>query len=374
LLVSAALCLRSLLNAQSVEVGFDVRNRVTAEVNLKDYGYSNEQVNRFNVVFAQRLAALPGIESVSFADHLPLDARFLGLTYNVEGHEPPPGQDGFPLQTFEVGPGYFRAMGTALLRGREFALSDRAGAPEVAIVNQAAANLFWPGEEAIGRRLVEGTPGEGTAFEVIGLVETGRYRTLSENPRPVVFRSRLQHPGPRSTFVAHVRGAVPTALGALRATQRVLDPRLSFSRLGTLEQHLSLALFPARATGLSFSVLGAVALLLALAGLSGVIAYSVSRRTPEFGVRMALGATRANVRGMVLRQGLRLAGAGIVAGLVAAVLVTRLLRGLLYGISPTDPATFIAVPCLLMAVSIVACLLPARRAANVDPIEALRYE
>jgi predicted permease len=374
LLVSAALCLRSLLNAQRVAVGFEVRNRVTAEVNLKDYGYSSQQVERFNAALSERLAAVPGIESVAFADYLPLDARFLGIGYSAEGHPPPAGQEGFLLQTFDVGPGYFRAMGTSLLQGREFAPSDRAGAPQVAIVNEAAASLFWPGEPAIGHRFSEGKPGEGDTYEVIGVAETGRYRTLSEDPRPVVFRSRLQHPGPRSTFVAEANGDVQTALRAFRTAQQQLDPRLSFSRLGSLQQHLSLALFPARATGSLFGVLGAVALLLAVSGLSGVIACSVSRRTGEFGIRMAVGATRADVLRMVLRQGLGLAGLGIAAGLVAAPLATRLLRSLLYGIDPMDPATFVAVPLLLMMVSVVACLFPARRAASIDPIEAVRSE
>jgi predicted lysophospholipase L1 biosynthesis ABC-type transport system permease subunit len=244
----------------------------------------------------------------------------------------------------------------------------------VAIINQALADQFWPGQDAVGHRLFEGEPGEGDAYEIVGVVETGRYRTLSENPRPVVFRSRLQHPGPRTTFVAHARGDVQAVLAAMRIAQQELDPRLSFARLGTLEQHLSLALFPARATGLLFSLFGAVALLLAVSGLSGVIAYSVSRRTGEFGIRMVLGASRANVLRMVLRQGLQLAGLGIGIGLMAALAVTRLLRGLLYSVSPTDPATFVAVPVLLMVVSLLACLVPARRAAKVDPMEALRYE
>jgi putative ABC transport system permease protein len=374
LLVAGALCLRSLLNAQSVQIGFNVENRVTAEVNLKDYGYSSEEVERFNAAFVQRVAAVPGIEAVSVADYLPLDARFLGITFNAESHEPPPGDDGFTVQTFDVGPGYFQTMGTILLKGRAFTPSDRKGAPQVAIVNQAMADQLWPDQDAVGRRLFEGKPGEGDTYEIVGIVETGKYRTLGENATPVVFRCRLQHPGPRSTFVADVSGDSQAALAALRHVQHEIDPRLAFSRLGTLEEHLSLALFPARTTGLLFSLFGAVALLLAVSGLFGVIAYSVSRRTREFGIRMALGATRRTVLRIVLQQGLKLAGLGIGIGLVAALAATRLLRSLLYGISPMDPATFVAVPILLTAVSLLACLLPSLRAARVDPVEALRYE
>jgi predicted permease len=374
LLIAGSLCLRSLFNAQHVKLGFKIENRVTAEVNLKDYGYSAEQMKQFNDAFLERVAALPVIESVAILDYLPLDTRYLGITYNVEGREPPPGQEGQNLQTFDVGAGFFGTMGTVLLRGREFVPSDREGAALAAIINQTMADQFWPGQEAVGRRLFEGKPGEGDSYEIVGVVETGKYRTLGENERPVVFRARLQHPRPRSTFVAHVRGDSQAALGAIREAVRELDARLSLSRLETLDRHLALALFPARTTGLLFSVFGAVALLLAVSGLFSVIAYSVSQRTREIGVRMALGASRRNITRMVVRQGVKLAGFGIGAGLVASLAATRLIHGLLYGVSPMDPVTFVAVPSLLLTVSLLACLLPARRAASVDPMEALRTE
>ena len=374
LLIAGTLCLRSLFNAQSVPTGFQLQNRVTAEVNLKDYGYSQEQIEKFNVNFVEHLVALPDFQSVSFADYLPLDTRLLSLGYRVEGHETAPGQDGIAFQTFDVGPGYFETMGTTLLKGREFAWLDREGAGHVAIINQAMADQFWPGQDPIGRHLFEQGPGTGTEYEIVGLVETGKYRTLGENPHPVVFRSRLQHEGPRTTFVAHTRGDSQGALAAIRAVVRDLDPRLSLSRLGSLEKHLALALFPARTTGWLFSVLGAVALLLAISGLSGVIAYSVSQRTREIGIRMALGAQRKEVLEMVLWQGVKLTGAGILAGLAGALAVTRLLRSLLLGVHPLDPITFVAVPLLLVAVALLACWVPARRATKVDPMTALRCE
>src|SRR5437016_1032469 len=374
LLIASSLCVRSLFNAQNVRLGFKIENRVTAEVNLKDYGYSAEQMKQFNDRFLERVAALPGIESVAIADYLPLDSRYLGITYNVEGREPPPRQEGYALQTFDVGASYFATMGTALLRGREFAPSEREGAALAAIINQTMADQFWPGQDAVGRRLFEGKPGQGDSYEIIGVVETGKYRTLGENQRPVVFRSRLQHPRPRSTFVAHVRDDPHTALNAIREATRALDPRLSLSPLETLDRHLALALFPARTTGLLFSVFGAVALLLAVSGLFGVIAYSVSQRTREIGVRMALGASRRNVVNMVLRQGLILAGAGTLIGLAGAFAATRLLRSLLLGVSSMDPITFVMVPLLLLVVALLACLIPARRAARTDPMVALRYE
>src|SRR5205807_8431426 len=189
---SGALCLRSLFNAQSVNLGFQVRNRVTAEVNLKDYGYSIEQIEQFNERFLERVAALPGVQSVCFANYLPLDTRYLGISFNVEGRESPPDPNGFPFQTFDVGPGYFATLGTTLLKGREFDSRDRKGLPQVAVIKRALAEQFWRGQAAVGRHLFEGKPGEGDTYEIIGVVENGKYRTLGENPHPVVFRCRLQ--------------------------------------------------------------------------------------------------------------------------------------------------------------------------------------
>jgi predicted permease len=374
LLIAGALCLRSLFNAQRVNLGFDAQNRVTAEINLKDYGYSVEQVNEFNAGFIERVAAFPNVQSVAVADFLPLDSRYLGISYNMEGREPPPGQEGFGIQTFNVGPDYFATMGTRLIKGREFTALDRQDAPVIAVINQALADQFWPGKDPIGRRLTEGNIGQGTSYEIVGVVETGKYRTLDENPQPVVFRCRLQERGPRSTFVAQVRGDPQSTLVAIRGVVQELDSRVSLSRLGTLEQHLALALFPTRTTGLLFSLFGAAGTLLAVSGLLGVIAYSVSQRTREIGIRVALGAQRNDVQGMVVRQGMKLVAIGILVGLGGAVAATRLLRNLLFGVSPIDPVTFALVPILLSAVALLACYIPARRAAKVDPMVALRYE
>ena len=374
LLIAGTLCLRSLLNAQRVELGFRLEDRITAEMNLKDYGYSAEQTERFNQQLMERLSASPSVQSAAYADYLPLDTRLLALGYSLDGRQPPPGQESFVLQTFDVGPGYFAAMGTHVLRGREFVERDREGAPAVAIVNQALADELFPGQEPIGRSLFEGKPGQGTAYEIVGVVESGKYRSLGEAPRPVVFRSRLQHGGPRSTLVVHARGGAAAALVAIRGAVRDLDPRLSLARLGTLDQHLALALFPARTTGLLLGVFGLVALLLAISGLFGVISYSVSQRTREIGIRMAIGAQRSEVVRMVVRQGMRLAAVGLLLGFGGALAVTRFLRGFLYGVSPIDPVTFVLVPLMLALVALLACLIPARRASRVEPTVALRCE
>src|SRR5207249_7857119 len=246
LLIAGALCLRSLFNAQHVDLGFKIQNRIMAEVSLKNFGYTQEQIDRFNDSFLERVATLTGIESVALADYLQLDTRVLGFDSTFEGREPPPGQDGFQLQTFNVGPNFFATMGTSLLQGREFRPGDRAGAPPVIIINQTMAEKFWPGENPVGRHVTRGKGDQLESFEIVGVVETGKYRTLGEGPQPVVFRSRLQERGARSTFVAHIRGDARSAMMGMQKVVQGLDTRLALNRLGTLEQHLALALFPAR--------------------------------------------------------------------------------------------------------------------------------
>jgi ABC-type lipoprotein release transport system permease subunit len=214
----------------------------------------------------------------------------------------------------------------------------------------------------------------GNAREIIGVVQTGRYRTLGEDPRPAFFDCFLQQVPPRATLVAHVQSDPQGAIIAIRDAMQELDSRLALSSAGTMEQHLTLALFPVRTSGMLLGVLGVVAMVLAVSGLFGVIAYSVSQRTREVGIRMALGAQRRQVRQLVLRQGMKLAFLGVGLGLLAAVGATRMLRNLLFGISPLDPVTFIVIPLLLLLVAWMACWLPARRAALVDPMVALRSE
>jgi predicted permease len=374
LLLAATLCLRSLVNARAFNPGFAVKDRVAADFNLNHFGYTPDQAKDFYTRLIARVQALPGVGSAALASHLPLGTQRSNGNFQLEGQEVPPGEQGFFFEQFSVGPGYFATMGTALLQGREFTEVDREGAPRVAIINEAAARRYWPGQNPIGRRLFAGGPGPGNALEIVGVVPTGRYRTLGEEPKPVFYGCFLQGQHLGGTLIAHVQGAPGPALTAIRSATQELDSRLTLTRLTTLEQHLSLALFPVRTSGLLLGVLGIVALVLAVSGLFGVIAYSVSQRTREVGIRMALGAQQRDVLRLVLRQGLKLAGIGVGLGLLGALAATQLLRSLLFGINPTDPATFLVIPLLLLAVAWVACWLPARRAARVDPMEALRTE
>jgi predicted lysophospholipase L1 biosynthesis ABC-type transport system permease subunit len=244
----------------------------------------------------------------------------------------------------------------------------------VAIINEAAASLYWPGQNPIGQRVLDGGPSEGGGLEIVGVVETGQYRSLGEEPKPALYECFLQGAPLGGTLVAHVTGAPGPALAAVRLATQEMDSRLALTRAMSLERHLTMALFPVRTSGMLLGALGVVALVLAVSGLFGVIAYSVSQRTREVAIRIALGAQQTVVQRMVLRQGMKLAGLGVILGWVGALALTRLLRHVLFGVSPTDPLVFTCIPVLLLAVAFLACWLPARRAARVCPMVALRDE
>ncbi len=370
LLVSGGLCLRSLLNAQAINPGFQVGHRLIATLDLQSLNYSPDAGRRFYEQLLERIKALPGVLSASLATYLPLGGVSSATGVKVPGHPPLPGQDGFPVQHFDLGPGYFVTMGTPLLRGREFTERDREGAPPVVVINQAFANRFWPHQDPVGQQVMVGN----RPSRIIGVVATGKYRSLSEPPHAVLFQPFFQQYQSKATIVVHTAGKPESLAAAVRGAVARLNPNLALSYLGTLEQHLAFALFPVRVTGILLGLVGCLGLFLAVLGLSRVVAYSIAQRTREIGVRMALGATRGDVLRLVVGEGARLSFWGIGIGLVLALALTRFLSGLLYGISPTDLTTFLFVSVLLVLATLLASYLPARRASLVDPMEALRYE
>ncbi|HEV8132145.1 MAG TPA: ABC transporter permease [Acidobacteriota bacterium] len=374
LLIAAGLCLKSFLRAQSIDPGFEIRNRLAVTFDLRTLAYSEQQGRQFYERLLERVRALPSVESAALADYLPLGTASRGTSVSIEGHTPPPGQEGIPINTFDVGPDYFRAMGTPVLRGREFGRKDDASAPRVVIINEAIASRFWRGRDPVGLRLKAGAPGGWQNYEIIGVVKTGKYRTLSENPRPFAYFSLLQRYHSKQTLIAHTADDPRSVMAAVQREVRSLDPNLAIVEMVTLQQHMAFALFTAQVTGTLLSALGLLATVLAMLGLYGVIAYSVSQRTREIGVRMALGAGQRDVMKLVVGQGAMLALIGVGIGLAAAFALTRFLSSLLYGVRATDPLTFTVVSVLFLAVAIFASYLPARRAANVDPMVALRYE
>jgi predicted permease len=367
LLAGATLCVRSLLNANSIDPGFDTHHIALATLDPGSLGYSPEKVSSFYRRLMDRVLALPGVTAASYAGYLPL-----GTSEEVTSVSQHPGKD--PNQSFvdvlRAGPGYFTSMGITVLRGRDFTQREIDSIePGAVIVNEVLARKLWPGQDPIGKRIVLGE--EKNSSEVIGLVKAGKYRTLGEGPVAVVYRGTLP---PARTLVVRTSGDARTLLQAVRREVQVVDPMMAATGLQTIEQYMALPLFPARTTGLLLGASGILAVVLTVIGLFGVIAYVVSQRTHEIGVRMALGARQADVLKLVMRQGVYVTSIGIVIGLAAAFAATRLLAPLLYGIGANDPATFAGVVVGVTVVAILACYLPARRAMRVDPAVALRYE
>jgi predicted permease len=370
LLVGASLCLRSLMNAQSIDPGFRVDGGITASLDVQTFGYDEARGRAFYAQLLDRVRALPGVQSAALADHLPL-----GQMMRMAGVEiPGVTNEAVGIELAIVAPGYFDAIGTPLLRGRDFTARDGEGAPAVVVVNQQMAEKYWPGRDAVGQfiTLVE-REGKGTRAQIIGVAKTGKYQSLGEDPKPYFYRPLLQEYEPHTRLIVRAQDQART-IQALRDVVRGMDARMALVGVETLEQHMQLPLFPAQAAGALLGLFGALALALAVVGLYGVISYSVSQRAREIGVRMALGARGSDVVKLVLSQGLRLTLIGLGAGFAGALLVSRVLSSVLYGISPTDPVSFGAVAVALTLVALLASYLPARWATRVDPIRALRSE
>lgn len=366
LLLAAVLFVRNLMRIGSADPGFDTHSTLAVEVDLLSERNSERQRETFAQRVIEQLRAVPGVEATANATYLPLSLNNWGTMMRKEGSS----EDArFRVTIHPVGHDYFAAMRIPVLRGREFHSADRTGAPLVAVVNESFAKRHYPDGDVLGQRLLEGA----VPVEIVGVVRDTKYLTLGEEPRAILYKSCGQSSGGTSFVVrtavppASVADAVKQAIGELDATAVV--------KVQTMRDHLAFAFFPSRVGALLLGTLGMLGLGLAMVGLYGVMAYSVARRTSEIGIRMALGASRATVLRMVLKDGGLLVGAGTAFGLAAALVATKPLAMLLAsGLSATDPVTFIGVPLLLAAAGLGACLIPARRAMRVDPMAALRYE
>jgi predicted permease len=281
-----------------------------------------------------------------------------------------------PFANFTVvSPSYFSAVGTTLLRGRDFLESDTADAPPVAIVNRAMAERFWPGKDALGKEV--GVPIAPFNMTVVGIVADVKHLTMRETPGPEIYVPFTQKPWP-SMATMHVavrtKGDPPNATAALRAAVAAIDPDVPLANVAALSTIVGDAVAQPRFSMYLLGAFGALAVLLACIGLYGAVSYAVAARAQEIGIRLALGATRVQVVRMVLEQGMRVTAAGVAAGLVAAIAAVRAIAAYLYGVEPTDPLTFAGVALALIAVGGLACYVPARRATRVDPIAAMRAE
>jgi predicted permease len=373
-LICGGLFIKSFRKAQTMDPGFSNDQGLVLSLSPTLVGYEEEQSRNFYKQVIERVSHLPGVDAVSFVRTLPLgDSSNSSGPILKEGETLQRGSAGRNIMNTVVSPGYFKTMQIPIVDGRDFDERDTTKTKRVIVINQRMAEILWPGESAVGKRIFIGTDNRD-GLEVVGVVKTGKYRALAEDPKPFYYSSMDQRRP--TTMALMIRPNVdPTSLvGAIRGEIQALDRRVPVFAVKTMEQHKTYALWaPNMAASFSLAF-GLVAILLSAVGLYSVMAYVVSQRTREVGIRMALGANRSDVMKMITRQGMRLAAVGVGIGLLLALALAQVMSSLLIGISGYDVTTFILVPVLLAAVALVACYLPARRATKVDPLVALRYE
>jgi predicted permease len=373
LLVGAGLMLRTFQHLQAVDPGFDPRHLLALEVAAggKAYPTGTGRIHFFEQL-RPRLEALPGVQSVSVINHLPISGDIWTLGITIYGRPaPPPGEQ--PEAAYRVvQPGYFTTMKIPMLQGRDFNSHDVADTTPVAIVNQALAEHDWPGEDPIGQRLRLSVKW----MTIVGVIKNVKQTDWIEQPNDELYIPYAQSDADFSfmTVVMRAHGDPLTLAKPAAEAVHSLDKDVPIAHVQSMEQVIADKLWRGRLAMTLLGLFAVVAVTLAALGIYGAISYTVSQRTSEIGIRMALGADRADVLRMVLRQGLAVAGAGVALGVLGAWMLTRTLAGLLYGVTATDPLTFVAVPILLLALSALACCLPALRASQVEPVTALRHE
>jgi predicted permease len=370
LLVGATLFVRSLQAAQHIDPGFDADGLVVASVDLVPNGYTPDTGRQFHRRLLEAVGGLPGVSAHALARQMPLGIGGTSSTgVVVDGYTAQPDEEVNIVYNI-AGPRYFETMRIPLVSGREFTSEDADGATPALIVNETMARRYWPGRDALGGRVRIGKQDH----VVVGIARDIKYGQLNEAPVPYMFLALDQNF--TSQAVLHVRSAVAPAvvLSAIRDAVRTLDPNLPLFDARTAEEHMRTAVFAQRMGANLLGLMGILAVILAAVGLYGVIAYAVSQRTQEMGIRLALGAAPRDLLRMVLRQGLAITTVGLTIGLVLAFGVAGFMGSLLPGIQPRDPLTFLGVPLLLLVIAVAAALIPARRAGSVDPIVALRYE
>jgi putative ABC transport system permease protein len=381
LLLGAGLMIRSLGALLRIDLGFVPRHVLTLQVRPPEASYAKpEAVVAFYRTLLEGVRALPGVTAAGIVRSLPLAAEIGDWGLDIEGYEESPGHHA-KGDWQVISDGAMEALGERLMRGRALASTDTADSLPVALVNETLARTYWPGEEPIGRRLRMGSDVKRPWMTVVGVVNDVRHNGVTAAVKEKFYVPYAQFPQAHNGDAARNMNLVvrtpgdPLALvGPIRAQVRRLDPALPIAAVRRMTDVVDASLATPRVTGSLLSIFAALALCLAAVGVSGVLAYLVSRRRREIGIRMALGASRANVLGLVVRRGVAYSAAGIAAGIVAAFFLATLMHGMLYGVAPRDPATFAGVALLLLTISVLSSLVPALRAARVDPLEALRSE
>jgi putative ABC transport system permease protein len=372
LLIGAALLLQSFRNLLAVNPGFRPENALMGHVSLPENSYATKaQVSGFYEQLLDRVRSLPGVQAAELTRVAPFSGNGVGGPFTVEGHEPGPGEVAKDAWLRSVTPGYFTAMGMPIKTGRPFQSSDTDTSPPVAIVDEKLVRMYWPQGDPAGKRI---RIGGGNWMTIVGVVPSVKNRKLDEDTKPYVYFPASQQAPRNMSLVVRSQNDPSALVPAIRKQLASLDPELPFFDVRTIDQSIARTLTTKRVTNLLLAGFATTALLLALIGIYGVMSLNVVSRTSEFGIRMALGAHAGDVLKLVIGQGMKLAGAGALLGLVGALALTRLLKTLLFGVSATDPLTFVVIALLLTLVALLACWIPARRATRVDPLVALRSE
>jgi len=381
LLVSAGLLLESLWKLLNVNPGFRAENVVTCRIDLPRAKYPEErrQAEFYRSVLGQA-RAIPGVEAAGLVTHLPFSGSRGTSSFSIDDRPGSRGSNGQNADRRQVAPGYFAAMVIPLLAGRDFTDIDDMEHPGVAIINEAAANRFWPNENPLGKRITIGMGpevklyGKAVSREIIGVVGNVKHEQLKDDFQPEIYVPAWHLPAPNMYLIVRGKAPVETLINSIRRAVQSIDPEQPIRRAQLLERAIAKTVAPQRLVAVLLSLFAGLALTLAMVGIYGVMSYSVAQRTQEIGVRMALGAQSRDVLKLILRQGMTLALVGVGAGLLVSAALTRLMKGLLYGVGPNDPLTFVGIAALLTTVTLLAALIPAQRATKVDPMVALRCD
>jgi predicted permease len=370
-LIGAGLFVRSMQAAQRMDLGFDSAHIGFITLNPGQQRYDQAQGQQFYLDAIAAARTVRGVEAATVASAPPLNG-VLALTVFPEGEAQNPNYRGSLVQFNDITPGYFDTLRIPLHKGRDFSEFDREQSKPVAIINEALARQLWPGQEALNKRftIVQQT----TMYEIVGVVATSVIAAVGEDPTPMIYRPIQQEYAPGVSLLVRTTGDPESLLGAVRDRVQTIDRRMPLRGTGTVQQNVEAGLWAPRMGAALLSIFGGLALTLAMIGVYGVMSYSVTQRRQELGVRMALGARASDVLLLVLRQGMALAAGGAAIGLILALVLGRLVSTLLFGVSGRDPLTLAAVSASLTVVALLACAIPAWRAARVDPLVALRYE
>jgi predicted permease len=370
-LVGAGLFLRSLQHAQQISPGFDSDHLAVLSFDLGAQGYTEERGRQFQQRVLERATAVAGVQAASVASTVPLFAGGFARTVFLEGQDASDRRAGRLVQISVVGARYLETVGIPLLRGRALSEIDQPSTPIAVVVNETMAKKFWPEQDAIGKRFK--FFGQDFFNQVVGIARDSKYNFIGEEETPFIYQATTQVYQPQLSLF--VKASQPSAvLGTVRREVQQLDRNLPLTNVFTLSEIFDQALWAPRMAAWLLAMFAGLSLVLSVIGIYGVMAYAVSQRTRELGIRMALGASRGDVLRLVVVQGLQLTLMGVAFGLAASFAVTRLITSLLYSVSPTDVVTFTVVPLLLAAAALVASYLPALRATRIDPVVALRYE